>query len=97
MFSLKEMLKNILKKTKEIQDYLLVFYLERGLYHEAYSMTKDIRSSVKWQRLRTSLVHSNSHEDRKSSMKKVITVTSGFILIVLFFLCLNKMFSILRI
>ena len=68
------MLKNILKKTKEIQDYLLVFYLERGLYHEAYSMTKDIRNSAKWERLRTSLAHTNSHEDRRSS-KKVIRLT----------------------
>ena len=62
-----ELLRRILKNSKDIQDYLLVFYLERGLYHEASSMTKEMRSSGKWQNLRSNLLQSN--EDRRLSKR----------------------------
>jgi len=52
-----------------MQDYLLVFYLERGLYTEAYSLTREVRDTAKWKRLRNNLMQPTDPDDRRN--KKV--------------------------
>lgn len=84
LFSSKELLKRILKRSNENQDYLLVYFLERGYYSDAYNLTREIRNSAKWRRLRSTLLTADEHlQDRKVMMVRGIYLAVVVVVVVL--------------